>query len=337
MQVMSNYNYLIDEKTQERLETHGLIGTVEFDCVAETPREWHNSIFVGADTPMRGDIAMGDSFSDYVANYCQQVLDCKESDIVWLPVYKYSHSGVAYATTSFNNRWDSGLFGFIYQTKMDLREEFCVKRLTKSIIEQAKKNLEGEIKDYSVWANGDVYSINITNDSGSIDEYRGWLTDEGDNINSAINDLISECCDHVDRVGNNYELHISSDATIANNKTIVRHLNEQLDEQFGFVLTTGEIKTLGKPTEVIVNISFDSMPSVFQIADKYDGNFIQEISQKAAEIYENRMTEPSLNRDIYSFLLETTDKNEYSEWSRPLIEALFEKLLDDIEGLAIGG
>lgn len=40
----------------------------------------------------------------------------------YLPVYRYSHSGVEYSTKPFNCRWDSGLAGLIYIKKKDLLE-----------------------------------------------------------------------------------------------------------------------------------------------------------------------------------------------------------------------
>lgn len=338
MQIMSYYNRLINEDTKERLAVHGLTATIDIDEDAGSPRGWTNSVFVGADTRMRGDIEMGNNFADYVSNYCKEVLDCHESDIVWQPVYKFSHSGVSYSTTSFNDRWDSGTFGFIFQTKESIREEFCVKRVTKSIIAQVKNNLSGEIETYSHWANGDVYSLHIENDSGSIDEYCGWLVDEGDYINNMINEMIDSCCGGVDRESSSYTLYITADSEVATGQGIIRYFNEQLDELFGFTLTTGVIKQFNKDSEVMTNVSFNSMPSVFQIADRYNGNLLQEISVKADEIHKNRMVTNNEEGEgfLFSFLIEATNGNTYADWSLPLLDALFELIVENIEGLGIG-
>lgn len=83
-------------------------------------------------------------------------------------VYRYEHSGVAYNTTGFSCRWDSGKVGVIFALKKDIRDNFSVKRITKNIVEKTEKILDAEISTYSQWANGDVYGIKFFD---SIDDY----------------------------------------------------------------------------------------------------------------------------------------------------------------------
>ncbi|MBE0472124.1 MAG: hypothetical protein IBX55_21780 [Methyloprofundus sp.] len=76
-------------------------------------------------------------------------------------VYRYEHSGVAYNTTGFSCRWDSGKVGVIFALKSDVRENFNVKRISRKLVERVEKSLDAEIETYSQWANGDVYGIKL--------------------------------------------------------------------------------------------------------------------------------------------------------------------------------
>jgi len=72
-----------------------------------------------------------------------------------LSVYKYEHSGVCYNTTGFSCPWDSGQVGYIFVTKETIQEEWDGDR------EKAEKCLVGEIKEFSGWANGEIYCFYI--------------------------------------------------------------------------------------------------------------------------------------------------------------------------------
>jgi len=80
-----------------------------------------------------------------------------------LPIYKFDHSGVAYQTTSFNDTWDSGLVGMISIPKSVASKEWA-----ENTEERALNYMRGVVKDFSSWANGDVYGY-VVND-GEVDE-----------------------------------------------------------------------------------------------------------------------------------------------------------------------
>lgn len=149
---------------------------------AENPREWDNlGTFVcfernssGADEthndPEQYLIEMIEQFND---GFEQRLIDKDESlslDVlleiaanhyVILPVYKYEHSGVAYSTTPFSCRWDSGQTGFIYAAKDKLRKDYDWKRITNARRKEVEGWLAGEIKVFSQWANGNVYGFQL--------------------------------------------------------------------------------------------------------------------------------------------------------------------------------
>lgn len=75
-----------------------------------------------------------------------------------LPLYKYEHSGVAYSTEPFNNRWDSGRVGWVTSNRLD-------KDTLKSFI-------NGE---YTDWCNGEVFTlILLQSDTCHCCEHTEW-------------------------------------------------------------------------------------------------------------------------------------------------------------------
>ena len=85
----------------------------------------------------------------------------KKHGWVVLPVYKFDHSAVAYRTSSFNDRWDSGLVGYIYTTPERLRREGISFDL-----KSAEKYLRANVETYSQWANGEVYLASLIRKDG---------------------------------------------------------------------------------------------------------------------------------------------------------------------------
>lgn len=155
---------------------------ISHDPDPENPREWDNvGTFVsfdrnssGADEthndPKQYLIEMIEQFND---GFEQRLIDKDESlsrgalleiaanHYVILPVYKYEHSGVAYNTSGFSCRWDSGHIGFIYVAKNQLREDYDWTRITSKRRKQVEGWLAGEIKVFSQWANGNVYGFQL--------------------------------------------------------------------------------------------------------------------------------------------------------------------------------
>lgn len=87
-------------------------------------------------------------------------------DIIALPVYMYDHSGLTVRTYPFSCRWDSGLLGWIYVTKSEVRKEYGVKRISKQLAEKVKRILKGEIETLDQYLTGDVWGYIIEDENG---------------------------------------------------------------------------------------------------------------------------------------------------------------------------
>lgn len=91
----------------------------------------------------------------------------KQEDVaVILPLYLYDHSGYTISTTPFTCPWDSGQIGFIFISKAKARQEMMVKRLTSKVLEQVRKNLVSEVKNYDDYLTGAVYGYVVKDANG---------------------------------------------------------------------------------------------------------------------------------------------------------------------------
>ena len=157
------------------------------DTDAECPREWdnigtmigfHRSYIAGDNHSYSSQLElMYDLAYEYDSNntedleelynedkmsksdYFEKLSELADKNNVILPVYLLDHSIVQYSTHDFNDRWDSGQVGFIYASYDKIKSEFG--DISEESIEKAKNNLEGEVKTYSQWANGEVYGFRL--------------------------------------------------------------------------------------------------------------------------------------------------------------------------------
>jgi len=129
----------------------------------ESPREWDN---LGKICSL--DLDYNESDIEIVGRKNEDEAAFDKVGAVYLPLYKYEHSGVALNTTGFSCPWDSGQIGYIYATKEDIRKEYSVKRISKKTKQKVFKVLDSEIKTYSQWLSGDVYSYFTKDQNGNI-------------------------------------------------------------------------------------------------------------------------------------------------------------------------
>ncbi|AWY09353.1 hypothetical protein vBRpoSV10_231 [Ruegeria phage vB_RpoS-V10] len=119
--------------------------------------------------PVRGNVF--ESIAETLGGVATYESNCKALDAkaVWLPVWKYEHSGCAYAAAAenpFHCPWDSGQAGVIFVTLEDVRKEYGVKRVTKAIRAKALAVLQAEVKAYSAYAAGEYYGFRVLDSEG---------------------------------------------------------------------------------------------------------------------------------------------------------------------------
>jgi hypothetical protein len=88
-----------------------------------------------------------------------------ESNLILIkPINMYEHSGITVSTSNvypYNDRWDSGVVGFIYVTKKIIFDQ-CGCITEDNWKERADKYIEGEMETYDQYLRGDVYGFTLT-------------------------------------------------------------------------------------------------------------------------------------------------------------------------------
>jgi len=120
----------------------------------------------------------------------------KQHKVVRLPIYMYDHSGVALSTGRgypFDDPWDAGQLGYIYATYEEIRKEYSVTYVTRSITQKVEKVLKCEVEVYSRYLNGEVYGwmvSTIDEPDEQLDSVWGYYDDPAE--------VLKEGKDHVD-------------------------------------------------------------------------------------------------------------------------------------------
>ncbi len=199
-------------ESYETIERSGFVGKIFQDECGESPREWYHlgKMICWHNRYTLGDVKLLDNYSyskecklSNLTEYCngwdevEEVLKKEFGAVIILPLFLYDHSGISMRTYSHGVHagWDGGYVGFIYATKADILKSWMKKKLTKSLLEKAKKCLEGEVEKYSQYLEGDVYFFNIADADGEIvDSCGGFYGMEAvkQEVNSQIDYYIKE-------------------------------------------------------------------------------------------------------------------------------------------------
>jgi len=101
---------------------------ISYDDFDDNPRDMNENLGIMACFHRRYEI--GDpTHRDENPLEFQEWVTTNKSIAKYFPIYLYDHSGLTISTQPFNDRWDSGLLGYIYVTKERVRKEYGVKRI----------------------------------------------------------------------------------------------------------------------------------------------------------------------------------------------------------------
>ena len=143
-----------------------------YDPDATNPREWDNlgTILIDSskshwvaspDDEVDTSIPLGKNPYEHWENLRREQLKLKKSDIaVVYPITKYEHGEIS-LQLGYTKGWDYGVVGFVYVTKETLRKEYGVKRITKSMLNNAENCLQSELDMLTAWLNGNCYGWQI--------------------------------------------------------------------------------------------------------------------------------------------------------------------------------
>jgi len=141
----------------------------------DSPRDWDN---VGHMVCFHSRYDLGDKKLEDENTAGKLMERIRRDDIAAaLPLYLYDHSGITMNTHGYSSidsaAWDWGQVGFIFVTKQKVREELGCKYVTKKARAWAKTHLEGEVKTYAMYLEGDVLCWKTLDPEGEIIESCG--------------------------------------------------------------------------------------------------------------------------------------------------------------------
>jgi hypothetical protein len=125
-----------------------------------------------------------------------------------LPIYMLSHSGVTISTTPFGDHWDSGCVGYIYMNNLSALKENFINPETGAIDWLKVKNvLEGDIKVYNQYLQGDVYFYKtyVTN---PFDETKKESIDSCGGI-YGLEEALKQAESEIPKLDSNYEFDLA--------------------------------------------------------------------------------------------------------------------------------
>ena len=155
-------------------EYKGLTIKIEQDQDCASPREWDN---FGTLNCFHRDYNLGEKHSFGSPEELEAHI--KETKAIALPVFAYEHGGITLSTGSFGCLWDSGQVGMIFATRDQILKEYSVKRITPAIREKAIALLEGEVKIYASYLEGNCYGYTVLSPTGDhIDSCWGFIDSE---------------------------------------------------------------------------------------------------------------------------------------------------------------
>lgn len=98
--------------------------------------------------------------------YLDELLDLVKKYGVIEKIYRYEHSAIAYSTSPFSCRWDSGQVGYAFMSKPAALKYFNAKRFTKKIAKLAEQYLDDAVSEYSDAINAENFYIRIEDSHG---------------------------------------------------------------------------------------------------------------------------------------------------------------------------
>jgi len=125
------------------------------DYDAQNPRHWDN---LGEFVMNHSRYSYGDRNYTNSNKYAEYVEGIPE-DAVVLKVYMFDHSGLIFSTSPFGCPWDSGQVGLIWADRKKALDWFNETEWTDEFKERVLEILKGEIKELSLYAEGNNYGF----------------------------------------------------------------------------------------------------------------------------------------------------------------------------------
>lgn len=117
---------------------------------------------------------------DYTQADINRILRFINNQLIRFTVSAYIHGTSQFYIGKPTCQFDSGLAGYIYAHKDDVRKEYGVKYVTKKVKEKVRAVADAELRQFSQYLNGEVYAYSIQDENGDYVEGCGGYYGEDD-------------------------------------------------------------------------------------------------------------------------------------------------------------
>jgi hypothetical protein len=179
--------------------------TIDIDKYGEDLKEVYDFKIFSGWINYHGDINATGNCVNLYEDFKQNLkikYDLTIEQVVYLPIYVYSHSGETFNTTGFECEWDSGQLGYIFYTKKEIKEWYGAKRISSKLKEKIEEKLKNDVKIFDASWNGQYFSYSITDESNDVlDSCSGFLCVDND-----FNSLAKNMIEYMDIEENEFKL-----------------------------------------------------------------------------------------------------------------------------------
>jgi hypothetical protein len=137
------------------------------------PRKEYDNLAVMAFFHRRYDLGDKNHGISETSDIDEMVKEIKElyNPVLIYPVYMYDHSGISISLGReypYNDRWDSGMIGFVFIPRDKVLKEWKVKRISPKLKATLERNIRSEIEIYDYYLQGRVYGFIIEKNDPTI-------------------------------------------------------------------------------------------------------------------------------------------------------------------------
>ena len=144
---------------------------IYYDSDSESPRLWSPMTkFVMAHKKYKLPNEIDFPFDDYDSWEETSVELFKDYNWVF-PVYMLDHSGTKLSLNRFNDKWDSGMVGFICLNEDEMFSNFG---FGADLDEKARQIAAVELDEYDNWMNGNVFGFRLFEETKEIECTQQW-------------------------------------------------------------------------------------------------------------------------------------------------------------------
>ncbi len=319
---MFEYNAIINNETQLRLNSHGLVLNMEVETsVAEFGRNSNDiSHIVGIDSPMPNKVRCAEGVHKWVELLCLNEYNCKEQDIVWDVVdCEPTNTGEIYSIGSKDDGWLFSTGHIVFIKKSAWLKHVKENEFKEHMVADMHNAMRNEVVRYSAFINNEIYNIELTTDSCRIAGQNEFLWNEtiiynqDRLIDGIVNDMIDQSLGLLADQLSTIAVTLTPIASLFDDNSAAMVIDE-IRGNFGFAPFIGEAVIGNDGKDITFDMWVDSIPNVLSL--------ISILSNKGSNLNILKEITGRVSQDNTDFLVNIGEIKHYEDWHIDYVIAL---------------